>query len=98
MTSSSLQHIDNLPGFPFKQYDIPLVAKENNVQGLEAHEQMLSSMLTVPPSWPGSADYNHQISTLFQQPAVRRALQAIIEKRMLCNFSTYSHQCLHLFC
>lgn len=88
MTSSNLQQLDKRPSFPYREHKIPLMAKENDAQGLAAHVQMLSSMLTIPSTWPGSADYNQQISELLQQSAVKRALQAIVQKRKLCNSST----------
>ena len=81
--------MDTLPSFPFWGYEIPLMARENDAQGLQAHLQMLSSMLTTPSTWPGSTKYNQQISDLLQQSAVKQALQTIIEERMRLNSSTY---------
>lgn len=78
MTSSNLQHLEKPRYFLYIRYEVPLIARENDAQGLEAHMQLLRSMLTAPATRSRSTDHSMQIDALLQQSAIQQALRTII--------------------
>lgn len=98
MTSSNLQHLEKPDDFSYIRYEIPPMTRENDAKGLEAHMQLLGSMLTAAATGPRSADHSMQINALLQQSAIQQALKTIIVECTWSSSTNCYHECLHVTC